>query len=162
MGPFNVPLFGRGTIPMPNLHPPPGPPMPHYEPINVFNLSPPQSGNHTPPPRATNFLSISKKNRTVKGEWTVDPSLFVDAQGRANPSHPLLPALKRGETEETRRNMHLECANAELAANLYLARHRPGPIFSTKRPCIIYVRNTNARISMSLVHTSASYLPRFY
>ncbi|KAJ7152025.1 hypothetical protein C8R46DRAFT_483278 [Mycena filopes] len=70
-----------------------------------------------PPPipntvKPANFLSLSRTNATIKGTYVVDPCLKIPPF--------LLPPLGEGETEETRRNVHLETTNAPIDTVLFI------------------------------------------
>lgn len=59
-----------------------------------------------------NYVSITREHNSVKETLIVDPSLFVPQFLRP----PLLP----GETEATRKNLHLESTHGHVYADITL------------------------------------------
>jgi len=59
-----------------------------------------------------NFVSVSKKNSSIKGTWLLDPMLSIPSE--------LLPPLPEGESESTRKNLSLQTKDGSINANIFV------------------------------------------
>lgn len=71
-----------------------------------------QAPRPLPDIKPSNFVALSRPNSSVSGKWIIEPALLIPPT--------LLPPLSRNETEETRRNLSLECHNGSVDAEIFI------------------------------------------
>lgn len=100
-------LEERSSKPVPEDSPPsytaseaPGPSS-----LAALNLS-------VPNVQPCNFVSVSRKDSSIKGTWLLDPMLSIPSE--------LLPPLPAGESERTRKNLSLQTKDGSINANIFV------------------------------------------
>jgi len=77
---------------------------------------PPYSDNNalsrTPIPRALNFVSVIRNDKSIKTNFAINPRMAIP------PS--LLPPLSEGETEADRKNLRLESRDCDISTEVWL------------------------------------------
>lgn len=76
-------------------------------PSNLANLNRP-----VPNAQPCNFVSISRRDSSIKGTWLLDPMLSIPAD--------LLPPLPEEESENTRTNLSLRTKDGSINANIFV------------------------------------------
>lgn len=59
-----------------------------------------------------NFVSVSRKDSSIKGTWLLDPMLSIPSE--------LLSPLPAGESESTRKNLSLQTKDGSINANIFV------------------------------------------
>jgi hypothetical protein len=100
----------------------------------------------SPPPKASNFVAISKSNGHVKGSWTIDPSLLVPTS--------FLPSLAE---HETRKNFSASTNNGVIDLDLTIVPSNNDIIQGEKKRATIYLNSNNGMLTAKLVGPSTFY-----
>lgn len=66
----------------------------------------------TPNAQPCNFVSVSRRDSSIKGTWLLDPMLSIPSD--------LLPPLPEGESESTRKNLSLQTKDGTIIANIFV------------------------------------------
>jgi len=76
-------------------------------PSNLANLN-----LSVPNVQPCNFVSVSRRDSSIKGTWLLDPMLSIPSD--------LLPPLLEGESEKTRKNLSLQTKDGSIIANIFV------------------------------------------
>ena len=70
------------------------------------------SNRPVPNAQPCNFVSVSRRDSSIKGTWLLDPMLSIPSE--------LLSPLPEGESESTRKNLSLQTKDGSINANIFV------------------------------------------